>query len=382
MKIRSYQHSRNKRKNLIASLVLKPRDLIVTILMLNIFVNIMVQNFASNIFGTHSGWLLKVGVPLLITLLFGEVIPKSIALHNNERISPYVAPIIAFLRSLFTPLRIIIIFITGHISRTLFFFLRKGKEISKEELHYVLKTSQHRGVLADAEEKLVKGYLNLQDATVKELMQPREDIIYYDLQDPVDTIPTLFITNNISRILVCNMELDNISGIISARDFLPHRHEIVSPEDVRRFLRNPYFAPETMPARMLWKYFEQQGLSIAVIVDEYGSISGVITREDLYTVVIGRFAEAHDHKPLFTKAGDDIIIASGKLELTEFAEIFGTPLNSENNMVTIGGWLTEQLGDIPKTGTQYTTEHFLFQILASNPNRVRRIYIRKLSDGK
>jgi putative hemolysin len=118
--------------------------------------------------------------------------------------------------------------------------------------------------------------------------------------------------------------------------------------------------------------------SIAIVVDEYGSVSGLITLEDLVEVVVGEIADRRDVKARFTRAGEDVIITSGKFELAEFEEVFGKELFSENNVVTIGGWLTEQLGDIPKTGTKYVTEEFLFHVLASEPTRVKRVYIRRL----
>jgi CBS domain containing-hemolysin-like protein len=116
-------------------------------------------------------------------------------------------------------------------------------------------------------------------------------------------------------------------------------------------------------------------------VDEYSSVSGIIAFEDLVEVVIGEISDRRDAKMLFTRSKGDVIIASGKLELADFEEIFQYELSSPNNMVTIGGWLTEQLGDIPKTGTKYVTDEFLFHVLSADHTRVRRVYIRKLTSG-
>ena len=114
------------------------------------------------------------------------------------------------------------------------------------------------------------------------------------------------------------------------------------------------------------------------MVDEYGSISGLITQEDLIEKVVGEIADFRDAKSLYTRSGENVIIASGKLELSQFAEIFGIELFSKENVVTLGGWLIEQLGTIPQTGTKYATDQFLFYVLAADPNRIRRIYVRKL----
>jgi putative hemolysin len=104
----------------------------------------------------------------------------------------------------------------------------------------------------------------------------------------------------------------------------------------------------------------------------------LIALEDLVEKVVGEIADARDEKSRYTRSGEDVIIASGKMELLEFEEIFGDSLPSENNMVTIGGWLTEQIGDIPKTGMKYTAYGFFFHVLSAEAKKVRRIYIRRL----
>ncbi|MBT7461652.1 MAG: HlyC/CorC family transporter, partial [Waddliaceae bacterium] len=347
IKVRTYQHSHDDRKRLIARLVLHPRDLLVTILMLNIFANIMVQNFASSLFGSFAGWSLRVGVPLAITLVFGEIIPKSLAIRNNERLAPIASPVISSLQSFFGPIRKVIIGITGAISRVLFFFLSKESPVTKKELQHMLKASKNRGVLFHEEAELIQGYLNLQETNAKELMHPREDIVCYDIGDPIAVLRDIFVEKKFSRVPVYDGDLDNIIGVATARRFLLHRHNISDPEDLRPFLRKAFFIPETTPAKSLFSQYRENDEALALVVDEYGSIAGVITREDLFEEVVGRIAEHHDEKPLYTRSADDIIIASGRLEIDDVEEVFDIELPSPNNMVTIGGWLIEELGDIP-----------------------------------
>jgi putative hemolysin len=122
---------------------------------------------------------------------------------------------------------------------------------------------------------------------------------------------------------------------------------------------------------------DERNHEVAMVVDEYGSITGLICYEDLVEVVIGEIADRRDEKKLYTRSGKNVIITSGKLELSEFEEIFGVGLSSANNMMTVGGWLTEQLGDIPKSGSNFQIGDFFFHILAADPNRIVRLYIRK-----
>lgn len=377
-KIKAYQASPDPRRRLIAHLVLEPRALLVTVFMLNTLVNILIQNTTSHMFGEAASWALKVGVPFILMLLFGEIIPKYIGLQNNIYISYRVAPLINSMQNILSPLRKIIIDITVPVSRAMFFYLQREHKISKDELKHVLKTSQEHGVLQQDEAELVWGYLNLQDATVKELMWPRDDILYYDINEPITKLIYMFVDQECSRIPVCDKSLDSVLGIMSARQYFLHRAKIESGKDLIPNLFKPIYVPETTSAKTLALQLDDSNQVLALVVDEYGSISGLITREDIVEEVIGDISDLRDAKKLYTQAREHEIIASGRLELSVFNEIFGAALTSENNMLTIGGWLTEQLDEIPRSGSKYEMHNFLFQVLAADQNRIRRLYIRKL----
>jgi magnesium and cobalt exporter, CNNM family len=371
MKVRAYRRHADPRHKLIARLLSSPRDLLVTILMLNVLANILVQNIASSLFSNVAGWSLSVGLPLLLTLLFGEIIPKTLAYPNNERIAGVVAPTIGFFHHYLGPIRRFITRLTNVISGTMFFFLRRNRDISKQELGHALATSAERGLLSDEEARLITGYLEFQSASVKELMRPREEIIAYDLNEPREKLSALFSERAVSRVPVCDGELENIVGIAEAGRFFI---------DPTAAWRKPFFVPETMPARALMHKMAEKDEDMAIAVDEYGSLAGLITREDIVEVVVGEIADRRDERPLFTRASEDVIIASGKLEIGQLNDLFGTTLDSP--MVTVGGYLTEVLGELPKAGTRYTTDELLFHVLAVDPNRVRRVYIRRLQDGE
>ena len=376
--IKNYQADANPRKSLIAALLSRPRDLLVTIFMLNTLVNILLQSITSTALGDYAGWELKVGVPLVLTLIFGEIVPKYIGLQNNTQVSYKVAPVIACLQTLLKPVRQAVIAVTTPISRIMFFYLKPEKSITKEELEHVLETSEAHGVFDADEGELIYGFLQLQDTLVKELMWPREDMLYYDIQEPLSKLVYLFVDKEVSRIPVCDGKLDNLLGIITAKEFLLHRDLIKKPSDLIPHLAKPFYVPESMQARLLLRRFNARGEVMAIVVDEYSSISGLLTREDLIEVVIGEIEDLRDQKDLYTRSGKNEIIASAKLELDDFNEIFDVELTSPTNMVTIGGWLTERLGEIPKSGSKYVMDGFLFQVLAATPSRIVRMYIRKL----
>ena len=376
--LKNYERSKDPRKTIIHQLLASPRDLLVTIIILTILFNILVQNVVATLFGTSSSWILNVGVPLALTLIVGEVIPKSIGLANNEKIAYRVAPFLFWLQRLFKPVVRGFIEVTGWISHVMFFFLKKEKEISIDELQHALRTSREYGALSIDEAELARGYLNLKESSVKAVMRPREEVLFFDMDEPLAKLIHLFVDQECSRIPICQGGLDKIIGIMTGRLFFLHKPTLHETVDLLPILKKPVFVPETMDAIDLLQQMYRSEESLAIVVDEYGSVNGIIALEDLVEVVVGEISDRRDVKNLYTRAGEDVIITSGKLELNEFAEIFNVELESKNGMVTIGGWLTEQLGDIPKTGAKYMTKEFLFQVLSADPNRVRRVYIRRL----
>lgn len=380
MKIKAYAKDPDPRKQLISGLLSRPKDLLVTIFILNTIVNILLQNVSSHMSGPSGGWVWKVGLPFFLTLVFGEIIPKNIGFQNNISISYLVSPVISFLQHLLKPIRQAIIAVTAPISRILFFYLKRNQDISKKELLHVLRTSEEHGVLHRDEAELVWGYLKLQDSVVKELTRPREDIIFYDINDPLSKLAYLFVEQEVTRIPVCDRNIDNVLGILSAKTYFLYNNQANSGKDLITILEKPFYVPETTLAPRLLQQMNEMNQVLALVVDEYGSISGLISKEDLAETVIGNIADLRDKKSLYTRAGVNEIIASGRLELADFNAMFDANLVSENNLITIGGWLTEQIGDIPKAGMKYETDDFLFHVLSAYPNRVRRLYIRKLKN--
>lgn len=380
--LRTFSRSGEPKEQRIAALLKTPRELFVTLFTLNITASILLQNSASSLFDIHAGWLAKVGVSLGMVILFGELFPKYIALQNNQTIAKAVVPIIDVLFFLLTPLQKLLIRLTAPLSRIMFFFLRKDPPIGREELQHVLETSHTSGVLHVDEMKLVSGYLDLQERLVKEVMRPREEILTYDIKTPLEQLTYLFVQRQCTRIPVFDADPQHIIGIITATRYFVQRSGIHSPQDLIPFLSPPFFVPESTPVRKLLSQFNQRQEEVALAVDEYGQVVGLIAYEDLTELVTGEIVDQRDPPTRYTRSGEDVIIASGKLDLNELNNLFGIHLESRTHMQTVGGWLTEQLGDLPKNGTQYEAEGLFFQVLAADPKRVRRLYIRRLRPGE
>lgn len=381
LKVKLYKHDPLWRRRVVAKLLSSPRDLLVTILMINVAVNILIQNVTSTLFGTYSSWFLNVGVPLLLTLFLGEAIPKSIAISHNAKIASITAPLLYLFRIFLTPFRLLFTKVAGVLSRVFFFFLKSPDDISIDELLHVLKSSKERGVISGDEAKLLHGCLKIDDMAIKELMQPRQEILFYSIEEPLDRLIHIFVDEECSQVPIVDKNLDNVHGIMTSGQFFLHRDKIVQAEDLIQYVKEPLFIPETTKARKLLSLLQEKQETIALAVDEYGQISGLVTKEDIVEIVIGQIEDKRDVKELYTRQGPDVIISSGKLEIKELEEILDIEIPRSGKTVTVGGWLTEQLGDIPKSGAKLVTHDLLFHVLSASSMRVQRVYIRKLRGG-
>lgn len=380
-KLKAYRNDKNPTKRLIAKLLSKSRDLLVTIFMVNTFINIVLQNVASSMFGPGSSWTLRVGVPLILTLILGEIVPKYYGMQNNVSYSMKVASKIDLLHRILRPIRTFILKVTVPISRALFSFLRRDETLSRDELEHVVKTSEEKGLLKPEERLLVTGYLDLQDIEVKEIMRTRQEMITYDIQQPLTKLQHLFADQKITRLPVVDKNPETLLGIIDAYTFFIHAPKITEPKELIPFLKKPRFIPETTHAKLILRKIQNDEDELLMVVDEYGAISGLVTKEDLLEVVVGQIEDLRDTEADYITSRENEIIANGNMELLAFNHLFDVNLESENNMVSLGGWLTEKLGEIPKAGVEFEGEGFLFKVLSSTDTKIEKIYVRKVANG-
>lgn len=376
-RVNAFKNSQSGRERLIGSLLHRSKDLLVTVFIMNTLVNILLQNASSAYFQDLGGWGFKVGLPLLLTLVFGEIIPKTYGIQNSLSLSYRVAPALSLIQKALTPLRKLVVAITYPVSKILFFYLKKAKPISKEELNHALKASKMHGVLSEEEAALSLGYLNLQTRNVREVMRPKEDILFFALEEPLTKLEYLFMEKECSKIPLCKAGLDQVVGVMSIKSYFLNKPKITAPEHLLRFVEPPFFVPETITARVLLKKMQKYSKSFALVVDEYGAVSGVITDEDLAEVVVGEISDARDEKQQYIRQSRKEIIATGRFEIDELESLFGIGLSNPSSMVTVAGWLTDRVGEIPKTGQKFENDDYFFQILASDQTRVKKIYIRK-----
>ncbi|MCH9612877.1 MAG: hypothetical protein S4CHLAM102_13770 [Chlamydiia bacterium] len=382
LKVRLFEHDKSRARRIVSRLLEKPKSLLVTILMINVAVNILVQSTVASIFNDSTNLLLAVLFPLALTLVFGEVLPKSIALNHNVQISTWMGPVLYVIRKALAPVRILLTWIAGGVSRFFFFYLKREQSISLDELQHALKHSRDFGVIGGEEMKLVRGVLTLEEQVVNELKRPRKEMISFSLDEKLSHLTYLFVDEECSRIPIFGEDDDDLLGILSADHYFMHKNEINSTDDLRKHLSKPMYVPEIVKAKQLLKQFTQAGEEIAIVVDQHGTISGLIAKEDLVELVLGQIEDKRDEALDYTQSSPDVIIANGKLEIQELEDLFEVSLSSLNNMATVGGWLIEHLGDIPKAGTRVVHNDLLFYILSSSSTVVKKVYIRKLQSTK
>jgi CBS domain containing-hemolysin-like protein len=310
--------------------------------------------------------------------VFGEILPKSLSLPHNTWVAQRIAGIIDSASKVLTILRRPITALTHGLSQLFLIFLPKEAEVTREELKHVLGSSAKGGMLLQQEAKLMGGALELQKLPVKEVMRPREEMLFYDIQDPIDRLYHLLVESETTRVPVCDGSLENLLGVITTRRLFLEPQKLTTGKQLIPLLKKPFYIPEVSKAWELLQLLRSTHESLAIVVDEYGSIAGLITQEDLIEIVVGEISDKRDAKDRYTLSGSDVMIASGKLTLSEFADVFGVSLTSEAGAQTLGGWMIEQLGEIPVSGTKMTHGPFLFYVLAAEPHRIRRIYVRRI----
>lgn len=379
-KLKAFRASTDERKRKVAALLQRSKSLIVTIFMYNTIVNILLQNTSSDLFQeSYGGWLLKVGLPLFLVLVFGELVPKYVGLIYNESLALFFAPLIIWLEWLITPFRALVTRLASTLSRLFFFYLKAESPLSKDELQHILQSSEGKGLLHKHEAELIYGVLYLEEKQVKELMVPRNEMPIYDVEEPLSKLIHLFSEEKVREVAVFVMPEEKLLGIISARDFFIQRDSIETGKDLQRFLKRPFFVPETTSAKSLLDQLRAKDLFTAWVVDEYGATCGVISEKNLLSYIAGASRKLPTDTRDYTQVANDTIIASGQLSLDELRELFDVDLESEYLMVTVGGYLSEKLGSIPQSGTTYQTEGLFFRVLASDPTKIKKVFVQKLN---
>ena len=385
--LESIQDNHSKEKGLIEKLLKSPKRLLATILVANNFINIALvllfsnisQLFLNKIDNHFLSLLIEVIAISFIILIFGEILPKIFANRNNLVFARFTASVIYRLDNfLLFVLTIPMSLITNFIEKR---FGQKGGNFSVDELSKALELTKQNDT-TEEEEKILRGIVNFGNIEISQVMCPRVDIFALSSDLSLDKVLPKLIENGFSRIPVFENQLDNIIGILYVKDLLPNIKN-------RNFnwtsiLRPTYFVPENKKLDDLFKEFKLKKMHIAMVVDEYGGTSGLVTLEDLIEEIIGDISDEFDYEDVeYSKIDNNVYLFDAKISLNDFFRIskISSVENFEKNRgeaETLGGFLTEILQRLPRIREKISFEKIQFTIESVDKKRIKRVKVKLL----
>ncbi|MDX1542363.1 MAG: gliding motility-associated protein GldE [Christiangramia sp.] len=376
---------RSKTQNIVINLLEKPKKLLATILVANNFINIAIvllfDNLADDLFagvntevyGIDLRFLFEVGLVTFLILLFGEILPKVYASRNKVQFSNFMAYPINFLDSFFSPLS------TPMRAVTLYFHEKLGKQrsfISIDHLSQALELTSEEDTTRE-EQKILQGIVSFGNTDTKQVMRPRMDIFALNEESPFNEIIPEIIENGYSRIPVYRENIDNVIGILYIKDLLPYLDR--KNFDWTSLIREPYFVPENKKLDDLLNEFKNKKNHLAIVVDEYGGTSGLISLEDIIEEIVGDISDEFDDEDLiYSKLDENNFVFEGKTPLKDFYKIAKIEDSSvfedqKGEADTLAGFLLEISGGFPKKNDVITFLNYAFTIEVIDDKRIKQI---------
>ena len=321
-----------------------------------------------------------------LSLIVGELVPKRLALNNPEKIATAVAGPMRWIALVASP----IVYLLSLSTEAVLKLLRADRAsseplVTEEEIKVLVRQGTEAGMFEEAEQDMVERVFRLGDQKVNSLMTPRLDILWLDLNDSVETNCRKMGESRHSRFPVCQETLDNVLGMAHVSDVLT-RSLSGEPIDLASLLRPPLFIPESTVALKMLELFKQSGTHAALVVDEYGVIQGIVTLNDVMEVIIGDvpFAD-HPQESSAIKREDGSWLLDGMLmidEIKELLELDELPGEERDNYQTLGGLVITQLGRIPKSSDYFIWNHFRFEVMDMDGNRVDKVLVVPPKTGR
>jgi gliding motility-associated protein GldE len=385
--IKNLNTSTNPKDKIIASLVVDPKKLLATILILNNLVNIFIVTIS-----TYATWkivgnkdtggiviiVLTVSITILI-IFIGEIVPKVYANHNNLQFARLTASMLQVAKRFFSPLSWVLMSLSKIIESKV---EKKGYNLSVDEIHQALEITSEKEV-SDEEKGMLKGIVNFSTLSVKQVMKSRMDITALDMETDFHELMNQINKTGYSRIPVYSENIDKIEGILYIKDLLP----FLDSKDTYQWqslLRPAYFVPESKKIDVLFKDFQEKQVHMAIVIDEYGGTSGLITLEDVIEEIVGEINDEFDEgeENAYNKLDKNTFIFEGKTSLNDFCKIICYDAQYfeevKGDSESIGGLLLELNAKLPNAGEKITYKAFTFTVVAVDQKRIKkvRIYIK------
>ena len=321
--------------------------------------------------------LLITALVSLFTIVFGELVPKALAYAYAERMAFLFAGPIDLLGKILAPLVWFLTTVTTAITRLFGITGTQQERITTEELLILVERSGEQGVLEAEEQQMIGAVLELGQQRVHEVMVPRIDITALAEDAPLDQVIDTIVSAGHSRIPVYQDSIDNIVGILYAKDLIPvlaKRAEM----DIQSLLRTPLFVPESISVDDLLHMLQRRKVHIAVVLDEYGGTAGLVTIEDLIEEIVGEIQDEYDvEEPMVEKISDDEARIDGRASIDDLTETFGVELNAADSEQydTVGGLVYHEIGGVPQVGDTVEVQGLTLTVESTDGRRVGKVLV-------
>jgi len=379
-KLKELEVSVAKYKTLFAAWEKNPQRILITILIANNFAHVLTSVLISTIMQRCLGSFgLAIGVALAtaIILIFGEIIPKSFAKTHHEKLFASFLWLINFIFKITYPMVTVLLQISDYVFKTVggSHILEKQDMVSEKEIEFLIDYSDEKGLMEREKTEMLQNVFSLGQTVVKEIMKPKSDIIVLDVNASTEEASSVFYKSRYSRIPIYENNYDNIIGIVYQKDFFEMLFQ-GKKKPLKELVRPVLLVPETQKINQLLSELLKMRMHMAIIVDEYGNIEGLVTLEDIFEEIIGD--EITDE--LETESTDIVPLERGGwlvnagIGLEELEDLLKIKFIHENS-VTLGGFLAESLQHLPRKGERVVYENYCFQVQQASARRVFQVLI-------
>jgi putative hemolysin len=321
----------------------------------------------------------------LFTIVFAELIPKSIALASPERFALVLSRPIDLIARLLGPIVTVMSGMTRWVARSMGVDVNQEAQISADELRLIVERGGEQGVLEAEEEQMINAVIELGDRRVHEVMVPRVAIAALDADATLDDAIDLVVEVGHSRIPVYRESIDEIVGILYAKDLLPYLKPAAGPRPpIRKLLRPPVLVPESMTVDDLLHEFQRRKVHIAIVLDEYGGTAGLVTIEDLLEEIVGEIQDEYDvEEPMVVRLSDHEARVDGRADVDELMELFDQDLKLEDaeEYDTVGGLLYHRVGGVPAPGDSIDVDGLRLTVETTDGRRVGKVLVTRRMSG-
>jgi len=313
-----------------------------------------------------------------ITLVLGELLPKRLALQNPEKIAFSIIGTIVFISKITSPFVKILTLSTNFFAKLFGVGATYEEEkVTEDEIRMMIDVGEENGVLNETEKEMIDGIFEFDDTLAKEVMTPRTAVFAIDINSPLEEIIHQIIEEQYSRIPVYDGDIDNIVGILYMKDlFVEMASKRLDEISIKDLLRPAYFVPDTKKIDRLFRELQASKNHMAILIDEYGGVSGIITIEDLIEEIVGNIADEYDEDVKdFQKLDSNVYIVDGLVSIDEVNEKLNLKLPTEHHD-TIGGFVLNLIGNIPEPGESVQFENITFTVEKIDEKRIEQIKIQ------